>query len=239
MMNGHIIQRNEPCPCGSGKRFKHCCGEFDRSGVIQPVKVPPPGVGGDPPYRTRRTFVVLGSPRGGTSLLAGALHRAGVHMGAFKTTQYEDPDFKLPPHQASAAPARLAPTIRSRNLQFEHWGWKVPNNIYYIRTVAGLLINPVFLFIYRDPVEIARSSARHDGRNWDEQRQRLLDVAVTHTRMVREFEATLRTGFHVFQLEMIHGDPAAFVDRFIRLVEPLAVDREGLLRFVDRNGGYH
>ena len=59
------------------------------------------------------------------------------------------------------------------------------------------------------------------------------------SRKVREFEATLQAGFHVFQLEEIHGDPAAFVDRFIRLVEPLAVDREGLLRFVDRNGGYH
>lgn len=23
-------RRNEPCPCGSGKRFKRCCGEFER-----------------------------------------------------------------------------------------------------------------------------------------------------------------------------------------------------------------
>jgi uncharacterized protein YecA (UPF0149 family) len=21
------IGRNEPCPCGSGKKFKHCCGK--------------------------------------------------------------------------------------------------------------------------------------------------------------------------------------------------------------------
>ena len=39
-------------------------------------------------------------PRGGTSLLAGVLHRAGVYIGAFKTKQYEDPEFKIPPDRA-------------------------------------------------------------------------------------------------------------------------------------------
>jgi hypothetical protein len=159
-------------------------------------------------------------------------------MGAFRTTQYEDPDFKIPPDLASYAPARLALAIRSRNEQFEYWGWKVPNSIYYIRNVVHLLVNPLFLFIYRDPLEIAKSSARHDGRNWDEQRQRLLDVAITHTGRVRQFQESLEAGFHVFQLEQIHGDPAAFVDRFIRLLQPLTAEREELLRFVDRNGGY-
>jgi preprotein translocase subunit SecA len=24
------VGRNEPCPCGSGKKFKHCCGRFNR-----------------------------------------------------------------------------------------------------------------------------------------------------------------------------------------------------------------
>jgi len=23
---GHKVGRNEPCPCGSGKKYKHCCG---------------------------------------------------------------------------------------------------------------------------------------------------------------------------------------------------------------------
>jgi hypothetical protein len=188
---------------------------------------------------TRRTFVVLGSPRGGTSLLAGALHHAGVHMGAFKTKQYEDPDFKITPNLAFEALARLAPAIRSRNEQFEHWGWKLPNNIYYIRNVLPLLVNPVFLFIYREALEIARSSARHDSRDWDEQRQQLLDVATSHTERVRQFQASLDGECHAFQLETIHADPVAFVDQFIEIIRPLAANREILLRFVDRNGGYH
>jgi uncharacterized protein YecA (UPF0149 family) len=23
------IGRNQPCPCGSGKKYKHCCGRLD------------------------------------------------------------------------------------------------------------------------------------------------------------------------------------------------------------------
>jgi hypothetical protein len=69
----------------------------------------------------------MGSPRGGTSLLAGVLHRAGVYMGAFRTKQYEDPEFKIPPERAFDAVAQLAPVIRSRNAQYEYWGWKLPN----------------------------------------------------------------------------------------------------------------
>ena len=29
------IGRNDPCPCGSGKKFKHCCGDFAK-GPRQP-----------------------------------------------------------------------------------------------------------------------------------------------------------------------------------------------------------
>ncbi len=28
---GRKIGRNEPCPCGSGKKYKHCCGRFERA----------------------------------------------------------------------------------------------------------------------------------------------------------------------------------------------------------------
>jgi len=24
---GHKVGRNDPCPCGSGKKYKHCCGK--------------------------------------------------------------------------------------------------------------------------------------------------------------------------------------------------------------------
>ncbi|MDD4985294.1 MAG: SEC-C metal-binding domain-containing protein [Dehalococcoidales bacterium] len=27
MGKGKRVGRNEPCPCGSGKKYKHCCGK--------------------------------------------------------------------------------------------------------------------------------------------------------------------------------------------------------------------
>lgn len=232
------VQRNTRCPCGSGKRYKYCCGELAPAVTATgwPLRS---DRAGSPEARTKRTYVVLGSPRGGTSLLAGVLHRAGVHMGAFKTKQYEDPEFKIPPDHALEAATKLAPTIRSRNAQFEYWGWKVPNNIYYIRQVRPLLIQPVFLFIYRHPQEIAKSSARHDSRDWSKEGERLLEVAIAHTAKVREFQESLTEDFHAFDLEAIHADPTAFVDQVSRLLDPLHVKRDELLQFVHREGGYH
>jgi hypothetical protein len=191
------------------------------------------------PARTRRTFVVLGCPRGGTSLLAGALNAAGVYMGEYRTLQYEDPEFKIPPTQAGEAFERLAPVIRRRNLTRRYWGWKVPNNIYYIERIQELLIDPCFLFVYRDPLEIARSSASHDGRDWEEQRERLIEIAVNHTEKVRRFQESLRSAHHVFQVDAIQADPALFVDRMVHILEPLRPDRERLLQFVKPDGGYH
>ena len=191
------------------------------------------------PARTRRTFVVLGCPRGGTSLLAGALSAAGVYMGHYQTLQYEDPAFKIPPHQACEARERLTRTILSRNLTRRYWGWKFPNAIYYIERVLPLLINPCFLFVYRDAHEIARSSARHDGRDWAAQGERLLQVAINHTAKVRRFQASLSPPYHVFQVEAIQADPRAFAEQMVRVLHPMSAERERIMRFVMPEGGYH
>ncbi len=31
------IRRNEPCPCGSGKKFKHCCQPWEKAGQVPPL----------------------------------------------------------------------------------------------------------------------------------------------------------------------------------------------------------
>ncbi len=191
------------------------------------------------PTRTRRTFVVLGCPRGGTSLLAGALNAAGVYMGQYRTLQYEDPEFRIPPTQSGEALERLVPVIRRRNVTRRYWGWKVPNNIYYIDRIKDLLINPCFLFVYRDPLEIARSSASHDGRDWEEQRERLIEAALNHTEKVRRFQKSLQSTHHVFYVDAIQAEPAIFVEQMVRILEPLRPDRSRLLEFVKPDGGYH
>lgn len=200
-----------------------------------------PGFDDRDAVRTRRTFVVLGCPRGGTSLVAGALSAAGVAMGEtdFERDRYEDQAFKIEPADSATAARRLIPVIQARNRAHEYWGWKLPNTIYYIDRIKHLLVEPTWLIVYRDPEAIARSSARHDGRDWAVEGERLLEAARRHRRLVEQFEASLRGAAQVFRLEEIHADPAAFVDRMLTIVAPLQPERERLLRFVDPHGGYH
>ena len=42
-----MSQRNQPCPCGSGKRFKHCCGALGANAQAAP---PPPTDPADSPF---------------------------------------------------------------------------------------------------------------------------------------------------------------------------------------------
>ena len=192
---------------------------------------------------TERTFVVLGCPRGGTSLLAGALHATGINMGGFKTAQYEDKSFKIPPAEAKCDPnieSRLLPLIQERNSRHRLWGWKVPNAIYYINQIQHLLINPVFLFIYRDEEAIARSSAKHDRKAWWLHRRRLLEVARNHTKLVRDFEASLgdSAAKAVFRVEEIRQDIPNFLDHLETVLAPDKLDREAVRDFVSPSGGY-
>lgn len=206
------------------------------------VVFPPVSDEADATLRTRvkKTFVVLGCPRGGTSLIAGALYHSGISMGNFRTGQYEDQDFKIDPKRARSAKRLLRPRIRVRNSMHEYWGWKVPNAIYYIDRIRKHLVNPQYIFIYRDPEAVARSSARHDGVDWNTNGERLLRDAMRHTDKLEAFEkVTGNNGnTHVFRHEDIHADPEAFIDRLFEIVAPLKPSREEVRRFINREGGY-
>lgn len=191
--------------------------------------------------KAQKTYVVLGSPRGGTSLIAGSLKVLGVYMGENPTEQYEDPDFKLTPREAALARKRLSPVIARRNREHEFWGWKLPNNIYYIREVVGALINPVFIFVYRSPLEIARSSCKHDRRDWSKEKANLLRAAERHTAMVRAFQDELPESaeVHEFQLEAIQANPAAFADAIVRITNRDQEFVPEVLSFINPGGGYN
>lgn len=209
------------------------------AGINYPFLKSPPA----PNIITERTFVVLGCPRGGTSLLSGALNATGIYMGETATAQYEDKAFKVPLADVRRDPnieARLLPVIQERNRRHRFWGWKLPNNIYYIQQIRHLLVNPVFIFVYRDENAIARSSAKHDGKAWWLHRRRLIKVARNHTQLVRNFEATLgeNDSKATFHLEEVQKNIPAFLDEFAKLVPSDLFDREAVGSFVNPEGGY-
>lgn len=96
------------------------------------------------------TFVVLGAPRGGTSMVAGALHRLGLFMGhPLAQATYEDAALISAISNRNLEIVRK--TITERNNKYPIWGWKQPSNFdYFTENVVSLLRSPVFLVIYRD-----------------------------------------------------------------------------------------
>ena len=194
-----------------------------------------------PMPKTQKTYVVLGCPRGGTSLIAGALKTAGVYMGDYRTPQYEDPEFKVPIADAARAVNILAPVIKRRNMKYENWGWKFPNSIYYIRNIQQLLINPVYIFVYRDPISIAKSSCKHDNRNWEDEKIQLIKVAKGHTGKVREFQESLldETALQVFTVENIQQNPEVFARDLLALLQQDEALLPDLLSFINPQGGYN
>ena len=80
----------------------------------------------NPPRRipVRRTLVVLGVERGGTSMVAGVLRALGVPMGDRAGLNHEDPAF------LKDDPDKLRRAIRTRNKQHDMWGFKVPKALF-------------------------------------------------------------------------------------------------------------
>lgn len=122
---------------------------------------------------TRRTFVVLGAPRGGTSLIAGALRLAGVFMGE-EIDQANNEDLAFTCHKGDLAALADGPqragyldaarrTIAARNASHAVWGWKDPLSALYVEELLPALVNPRFILVTRD-ITAAAMRERIEGR---------------------------------------------------------------------------
>lgn len=103
---------------------------------------------------TPRTVVCLGTPRGGTSMVAGAIVGLGVPMGRDLTANVEDPDFNA---NRLGKPLTdfvrdLPAVIAARNADHAVWGWKFPRAGSYLGEIAGKLRQPMLVVVMRDPV---------------------------------------------------------------------------------------
>lgn len=122
-------------------------------------------VGPTPKLDAPRTYVVLGAPRGGTSMSAGALRLAGVPMGENIRIEWnEDSEFvshkgyiSLFDNPATVEPYldRLRGLIAARDQKYDVWGWKDPISALYLDRILGELRNPHLVLVMRDPTAIA------------------------------------------------------------------------------------
>ncbi len=164
----------------------------------------------------QRTYVILGTRRGGTSMVAGATRALGLDLGRVgQRTNNEDPRFQ----NRSVDDMRAA--IEGRNEHHQVWGWKFPTAVTYLPAVYGVLRNPYFVVVYRDPVAAALSQATKDKRQRPERiaLHESSSYIATNTGFVL---ATERPCLLVSNEKAI-GDPDAMVDEladFLQLPKP-------------------
>lgn len=104
------------------------------------------GAVSEPP--SEQTFVVLGVARGGTSMVAQALHAIGVPMGKKLSAVYEDMEICAPMEAGDLSAVREV--ILSKNEAHPKWGFKRPGAVKYVNQYLSQLRNPRFVVVFRD-----------------------------------------------------------------------------------------
>tara|TARA_R100000935_G_scaffold41713_1_gene63364 strand:- start:170 stop:1243 length:1074 start_codon:yes stop_codon:yes gene_type:complete len=115
--------------------------------------------------KTQKTFIVLGAPRGGTSMSAGILNLCGVNTGdVIDPDNHEDQSFLshngdfffLDDEIRSKDYVKdIKANIERKNENYDVWGWKDPLSIVYIERVIEKIRNPHFIIVTRDSVATA------------------------------------------------------------------------------------
>lgn len=107
--------------------------------------------------KTKKTFIVLGCPRSGTSMIAGLLRILGIDMGdKIKPDKHEDLDILWKDIE------EVRERIRDYNSRKEVWGFKDPNFADKIFHLRDEFINPQYLVIFRDAAKAIESDIRRN-----------------------------------------------------------------------------
>jgi hypothetical protein len=181
----------------------------------------------------RRTFIVLGAPRGGTSVVSGAIQLLGISMGSTGDYQHEDPLFRTETPMATKRQV-----IGIRNKAHARWGWKLPNTVQYFNEVRDIVANPVFITVLRNPLDVMMSAVRHDK---DVLHEGHFQTPFGHYhRMSAVIRENPRVPVFLFSYEALIGRREDFVDDLIAITGATPTDeqRAAALDFVNPDGGY-
>lgn len=189
-----------------------------------------------------KTVVVVGSGRGGTSSIAGALHLLGVRM-CESDCELNSEDSEIVRayqgnmhrgHQLAAGEA--AKVIARRNERYSVWGWKDPSADLYLESVITILRNPHFLFVLRNPVDVAMSHVDTNSGSIEVGLDSSLRRYMRYWKMLQRFGLpTLLVSY-----ERSMADRKGFIDdaRSFLNISPTNSQIKNAFDFMDPNGGY-
>lgn len=100
---------------------------------------------GDAAKLKQKTVIVLGVARGGTSMVAGTLHKLGINMGKRLSSIYEDQELAQCINENNSKKAKAI--IRERNDKYDIWGIK---KLSLRKSWHRYFRDPVYIVIFRD-----------------------------------------------------------------------------------------
>lgn len=113
---------------------------------------------GEPTDSRSKAIVVVGTARGGTSMVAGSMAKLGIFMGDRAAPPVFE-DVRLSTCFESKDEEAAATIVQEYSEKHGLWGWKRPSSIDYLPTVHNVLNAPRYIFIYKDIMSIAQRNA--------------------------------------------------------------------------------
>jgi len=185
---------------------------------------------GAPNHDTAKTVVIVGSQRGGTSMVAGTVREMGINLGPRLGLNHEDPQFLRQDVDY------IRSMIRERNASLDTWGWKMPHTIDYIDQIEADLRNPHLIVVWRNPLAVAVSQT---NRSDADIHTGLAFSANRISAMVEKIQS-LQSPILLVNYDQAIKDKEGFIDSVAKFV---GVDvseemRQNCLGFIDPKAGY-
>ena len=177
-----------------------------------------------------KTVVVLGAPRGGTSMIAGALHHLGVVMGDRLSPVFED--MTLSEAVENGDLARIDAVVAERNAQHAVWGWKRPGSIHSAGLWRSRFRHPHYVVVFRDLFVIAN----RNRISMQAGVMRNMRRSHEHFGLILDFIAEQPAPMLLVSYEKAMDDPAYFVRElrdFVECGDEAAMQRA--LKFIEPN----
>lgn len=201
----------------------------------------PAAIGIAYPKKEPKTVVVMGSGRGGTSAVAGAIHLLGIRMFDRPELNSEDSEL-VRAFQANLrsgfpnASREVNKVISERNNRHIVWGWKDPSADLYIEAVVHQLRNPHFVLVFRNPLDVATSHVDTNTGSLEVGLDAALSRYVRCWGLVQKFGCpTLFVSY-----ERAVRDGLAFASEFCNFMDirPTEDQIQSAVSFMNPEGGY-
>lgn len=185
-----------------------------------------------------KTVVVLGCGRGGTSAVAGSLQCLGVSMMERAELNSEDRDIvqAFQRDRFPRGPVEVSKLIQQRNSQYKLWGWKDPAADMYLESVFCFLRNPHFIFVLRNPLDVALSHLASKTGSIEQG----MEQAIKRYHSVWEIVKKLACPTLLVGYERTISARRDFVGRVVEFLDisPTAKQRSKAISFLNPKGGY-